>query len=347
MWFSGPSFETPAEIRAARILGADLVGMSTVPEVILARRSGLRCAAVSVVTNYRRRPLRRRSEPRGDAGRRAEAADRFKRLLRAFIRDCARECSRAAPTSPLGSVDDPRLVATLQRHRAAYDPPMLRSPVRGAPQQRAPVQRESSRKRHDPSRRKSSGKARRRDAERGRDRRLHRRPHERRGDRRPGRRLRHGGLLSRHDARRARRADPRDDALGRKPRLARRQPARPDRRQALDRRRRRQRLADAGADARRLRRLCADDLRPRPRPHRRHARQARFDSRATSRSRTSRCSSAWSRRPAARSSARPRTSRPPTGASTRSATSPRRSSRSRSSPPRSCRRSSPPGCKGW
>jgi len=52
MWFSGPSFETPAEIRAARILGADLVGMSTVPEVILARRAGLRCAAVSVVTNF-------------------------------------------------------------------------------------------------------------------------------------------------------------------------------------------------------------------------------------------------------------------------------------------------------
>ena len=49
----------------------------------------------------------------------------------------------------------------------------------------------------------------------------------------------------------------------------------------------------------------------------------------------------------ARSSARRRTSRRPTGASTPSATSPRRSSRSRSSPPRSCRRSSPPGCKGW
>lgn len=51
MWFSGPSFETPAEIRMARLLGADLVGMSTVPEVILARRYGLRVAALSVITN--------------------------------------------------------------------------------------------------------------------------------------------------------------------------------------------------------------------------------------------------------------------------------------------------------
>jgi purine-nucleoside phosphorylase len=51
MWFSGPSFETPAEIRMARALGADLVGMSTVPEVILARYCGLRVAAVSVITN--------------------------------------------------------------------------------------------------------------------------------------------------------------------------------------------------------------------------------------------------------------------------------------------------------
>lgn len=52
MWFSGPSFETPAEIRMARTLGADAVGMSTVPEVILARYLGLNVAAVSMITNF-------------------------------------------------------------------------------------------------------------------------------------------------------------------------------------------------------------------------------------------------------------------------------------------------------
>jgi xanthosine phosphorylase len=48
---SGPSFETPAEIRAFRAMGADAVGMSTVHETILARHCGLRVAAVSTITN--------------------------------------------------------------------------------------------------------------------------------------------------------------------------------------------------------------------------------------------------------------------------------------------------------
>ena len=49
---SGPSFETPAEIRAFHTLGADAVGMSTVHETTVARHCGLRVAAVSAITNY-------------------------------------------------------------------------------------------------------------------------------------------------------------------------------------------------------------------------------------------------------------------------------------------------------
>lgn len=48
---SGPSYETPAEIKAFRALGADAVGMSTVPEAIVARQCGLRVVAVSCITN--------------------------------------------------------------------------------------------------------------------------------------------------------------------------------------------------------------------------------------------------------------------------------------------------------
>ena len=51
LWVPGPNFETPAEIRAFRILGADAVGMSTVPEMLAARHCGLRVAAVSGITN--------------------------------------------------------------------------------------------------------------------------------------------------------------------------------------------------------------------------------------------------------------------------------------------------------
>ena len=50
-WFTGPSFETPSEIRMARILGADAVGMSTVPEVIAAAHCSLKVLGLSCITN--------------------------------------------------------------------------------------------------------------------------------------------------------------------------------------------------------------------------------------------------------------------------------------------------------
>jgi purine-nucleoside phosphorylase len=85
MWFSGPSFETPAEIRAAKILGADLVGMSTVPEVLIARYFGLRCVAASLVTNYAAGlsggdPSHKETQDFAALG-----SQQFRRLLRAFI----------------------------------------------------------------------------------------------------------------------------------------------------------------------------------------------------------------------------------------------------------------------
>ena len=51
MMFSGPSYETPAEVRMARILGADAVGMSTAPEAIVAAQCGIKCLGISCITN--------------------------------------------------------------------------------------------------------------------------------------------------------------------------------------------------------------------------------------------------------------------------------------------------------
>ena len=86
-WFSGPSFETPAEIRAASILGADAVGMSTVPEVILARFLGLKVAAISTITNMGAGLSDEAISHEHTKAMAPLGATKLARLLRRFLRD--------------------------------------------------------------------------------------------------------------------------------------------------------------------------------------------------------------------------------------------------------------------
>lgn len=84
-WYSGPSFETPAEIRMFQIIGGSAVGMSTAPETILARRFGLKVAGLSVITNLAAgiegaSPSHEETKREG-----AKAADHMKRLLTRFF----------------------------------------------------------------------------------------------------------------------------------------------------------------------------------------------------------------------------------------------------------------------
>ena len=155
-----------------------------------------------------------------------------------------------------------------------------------------------------------------------------RRVHPGRGRRRADVGAGHGDPAARHDAGRDRPLDRRDDRLAASgwtcPAVA-----APDRRQALHRRRRRQDHAAADPAGRRLRRGRAAAVRPRPRPHRRHAGQAGVDPRLAGRADQRGVHRAAARRRRGRS-ARPARGWPrPTASSTRCATSPARSRRSR------------------
>lgn len=87
---SGPSYETPAEIRAFRTLGADLVGMSTVPEVIVARHMGIEVLGISCVTNLAAGVLDKPLNHEEVMETGLKAQDRLNRLLTRLVPQLAR-----------------------------------------------------------------------------------------------------------------------------------------------------------------------------------------------------------------------------------------------------------------
>lgn len=85
---SGPSYETPAEIRAFARMGADLVGMSTVPEVCMARALDMRVAALSCVTNFAAGLTRERISHDEVLGCLRQTTDQAAKLLNGFLTLC-------------------------------------------------------------------------------------------------------------------------------------------------------------------------------------------------------------------------------------------------------------------
>lgn len=87
MYFPGPSYETPSEIRAIRALGGDLVGMSTVPEVLAAGHAGMEVLGFSLVSNAAAGITGAALSEQEVLDAAAAAKERFSRLIRGCVRD--------------------------------------------------------------------------------------------------------------------------------------------------------------------------------------------------------------------------------------------------------------------
>ena len=85
MMFSGPSFETPAEIRMARVLGADAVGMSTVPEALVAAHCGMEVIGVSCISNMAAGILPQKLSHQEVMDTGAMVRDKFRKLIKIVI----------------------------------------------------------------------------------------------------------------------------------------------------------------------------------------------------------------------------------------------------------------------
>ena len=86
MFFSGPAYETPAEIRAARVLGADAVGMSTVPEALVASHMNMRTLGISCITNMAAGVLNQRLSHQEVMETGERVKEDFTRLVHAIVR---------------------------------------------------------------------------------------------------------------------------------------------------------------------------------------------------------------------------------------------------------------------